>query len=153
MHKRDFKKGKKMRLKKIVLALLLVASSLVAAEVNWAKDYAAGLKLAKEQNKPMLFVISRDTCKYCVLLKTTTFKDEKVVKTLNSDFIAVTSWINENDYIPKELYTPGLPGIWFLKPSGEPMFRPLMGMLKAKDFMQALGVVKTEFDKNKDSGK
>ena len=139
--------------KKIIFTMLFVASSLMAAEVNWAKDYKSGLRLAKKQNKPILFVISRDTCKYCVMLKNTTFKDEKVTKALNKDFIAVTSWINENDFVPKKLYTPGLPGIWFLKPSGEPMFQPLMGMLKSKDFIQALELVKTEFDKIKNSGK
>ena len=139
--------------KLFIYMMLLLATSLMAAEVNWAKDFQTGLKLAKEQNKPMLFVISRDTCKYCIILKTTTFKDEKVVASLNKDFIAVTSWVNENDYVPQELFTPGLPGIWFLLPSGEPMFQPLMGAQDKDDFLYALGVVKTEFNKIKNSGK
>jgi len=137
----------------LIYMVLLFATSLMAAEVNWAKDYESGLKLAKEQNKPMLFVISRDTCKYCVLLKNTTFKDEKVTTVINKDFIAVTSWINENDYIPEKLFTPGLPGIWFLLPSGEPMFQPLMGALGTKEILHYLKQVKSEFNKIKSSGK
>ncbi len=127
--------------------MLLFATSLMAAEVSWAKDFQSGLKLAKDQNKPMLFVISRDTCKYCIILKNTTFKDERVVKTLDKNFIAVTAWLNENDYVPKELFTPGLPGVWFLLPSGEPMFQPLMGAQSTEEFLYALELVKTEFDK------
>jgi len=84
----------------LIYMVLLFATTLMAAEINWAKDYESGLKQAKAENKPMLFVISRDTCKYCVRLKNTTFKDEKVTTVINKDFIAVTSWINENDYIP-----------------------------------------------------
>jgi len=132
---------------------LLFATSLMAAEINWVKDFQSGLKLAKEQNKPMLFVISRDTCKYCILLKNTTFKDEKVVAALDKDFVAVTSWTNENDYIPEKLLTPGLPGIWFLFPSGKPMFQPLMGAQSKEDFLYILKQVKTEFEKIKSSGK
>ena len=127
--------------------VLFFATSLMAAEVNWAKDYESGLKLAKEQNKPMLFVISRDTCKYCIILKNTTFKDEKVTAALNKDFIAVTSWINENDYVPEKLFTPGLPGIWFLLPSGEPMFQALMGALGTEEIMHYLTQVNAEFQK------
>lgn len=137
----------------LIYMVLFFVTSLMAAEVNWAKDFQSGLKLAKEQNKPMLFVISRDTCKYCIILKNTTFKDAKVVKALNKDFIAVTSWLNENDYVPQELFTPGLPGIWFLKPNGEPMFQPLMGAQSSEDFIYAMGIVKTEFEKIKSSGK
>ncbi len=137
----------------LIYMVLLFATSLMAAEVNWAKDFQSALKQAKAQNKPILFVISRDTCKYCVILKNTTFKDAKVAATLNKDFIAVTSWINENDYVPEELFTPGLPGIWFLKPSGEPMFQPLMGAQSTEKFMYALGLVKTEFETIKSSGK
>ena len=137
----------------LIYVVLLFATSLMAAEVNWAKDYETGLRLAKEQNKPMLFVISRDTCKYCVLLKNTTFKDKKVTTVINKDFIAVTSWINENDYIPEKLFTPGLPGIWFLLPSGEPMFQPLMGALGAEEILHYLKQVKAEFNKMKSSGK
>lgn len=137
----------------LIYIVLLFATSLMAAEVNWAKDYETGLKLAKEQNKPMMFVISRDTCKYCVLLKNTTFKDKKATTVLNRDFIAVTSWINENDYIPEKLFTPGLPGIWFLVPSGEPMFQPLMGAVGIEEILHYLKQVKAEFNKIKSSGK
>jgi len=133
--------------KKIILAMLLLASSLMASEVKWAKDYTSGMKEAKKQNKPVLFVSSRHSCKYCVVLDNTTFKDKDVVKALSRDFIAIVAYSDENDYMPKDLYTPGTPALWFLFPNGEPMYQPLMGAIDAPNFLNALAIVKKEFDK------
>ena len=139
--------------KKFILALLLVASSLLANEINWAKDFASAIKEATAQNKPVLFVYSRHTCKYCVLLENTTFKDEKVIEALSKDFISVVSYTDENDYTPRELLTPGTPALWFLMPSGQPMFQPLMGAIDANNFLNALKIVKEEFDTMQTKGK
>lgn len=139
--------------KKLILALLLVASSLLANEINWAKDFASAIKEATAQNKPVLFVYSRHTCKYCVLLENTTFKDEKVIEALSKDFISVVSYTDENDYTPRELLTPGTPALWFLMPSGQPMFQPLMGAIDANNFLNALKIVKEEFDTMQTKGK
>jgi len=141
-------------IKKTILAILLMVSSLMASEVNWAKDYQTGIKEAKKAHKPVLFIISRDTCKYCRILDATTLKDKQVVKALSRDFIAIRSWTNENDYIPREIRanTPGLPGIWFLYSDGMPMFRPLMGMVEKDDFLKALAIVNEEFKKQNKKG-
>ena len=136
--------------KKIILALLIVSSGLFAAEVNWAKNYDSAVAKAKKEHKPILFIISRDTCRYCIKLDNTTLKDKEVVKKLNSDFVAVRAWLNEGDFVPDFLIrnTPGLPGIWFLYSDGEPMYRPLLGYLKASEFSQALNVVVEEYKKD-----
>ncbi len=131
----------------LVYMMLLVATSVMAANVQWAKDYQTGIKMAKQQHKPVLFVVSRDTCKYCVMLDKQTLSNPVVAKALNRDFIAIRSWLNEGDYVPEDLYAPGLPTIWFLLPDGTPMYQPLMGMIKSKNFLEALAIVKTEFDK------
>lgn len=147
MCKRDFEKGKKMILKKTIFMMLFLASSLLASEIKWAKDYESAIKDATSQNKPVLFVLSRHSCKYCVILEETTFSDDRVIKVLESDFISVTSYTDENDYTPRELWRPGTPSIWFLKPDGEPMFQPIMGAVDAENFLKALAIVKDEFDK------
>ncbi len=136
-------------MRKILIILILIISTLFGADVNWEKDYHSALKKAKAQNKPVLFISSRHTCKYCVLLDETTLKDSKVVKSLNRDFISVTSYSDERDYMPRELWRPGTPAIWFLLPSGEPMFEPVMGAIDAKSFLQALAIVKEEYNKRK----
>jgi len=133
----------------LVYVMLLLATSVMASGINWAKDYNSGMALAKKTNKPVMFIISRDTCKYCVKLDKETFKDSRVINGVNKDFIAIRSWINNKDYVPQELYAPGLPTIWFLLPNGKPMYQPLMGFVDGDNFLTALAIVKTEFDKQK----
>lgn len=139
--------------KLFILLMLLFASSLFASKIEWAKDFQSGLVQAKEQNKPVLFVFSRHTCKYCVMLDTTTFQDEKVITALNKDFVSIISYSDENDYTPEELFTPGTPAIWFLIPSGQPMYQPLMGAMDSENFLKALEIVKGDFESVKNTGK
>ncbi|MBA1433485.1 MAG: DUF255 domain-containing protein [Epsilonproteobacteria bacterium] len=136
--------------KKIITVIALTAT-LFGAEVHWAKDYRSGITQAQKENKPILFIISSHSCKYCLLLDRTTLKDPKVVKALNSDFVAIRSWTDKGDYIPAVLAqnTPGLPGIWFLLPDGDPMYQPLLGYVKTEYFLTALATVKSEFEKTK----
>lgn len=134
-------------MRKILLFIaLLLSTSLMAGQIHWAKDYESGIKEASKQNKPVLFVFSRHTCKYCVILEETTFKDAKVIEALNKDYIAIVSYTDEKDYTPAELVRSGTPTLWFLLPNGEPMFQPLMGAVDAENFLKAIAIVKEEFD-------
>ena len=126
-----------------------MAVNLFASEINWAKDYHEGIKNAQQSGKPILFVSSSHACKYCVILDNTTFKDARVVERLNKNFISVISYSDERDYLPQELWRPGTPALWFLMPSGQPMFEPLMGAIDADNFLKALYIVEEEFNKEK----
>ncbi len=132
---------------KVLLLITLATSSLFASAISWEKDFKSGLVHAKKINKPVLFVYSRHSCKYCVILEETTFSDKKVIKMLNKDFVSIISYSDENDYLPQELWRPGTPTIWFLSPNGKPMFQPLMGAVGEEQFLEALNVVKDEFKK------
>ncbi|GEM_PF-688752 len=116
--------------------------------IHWAQDFSDALKKAKQTNKPVFFVSSRHTCKYCVILEETTFADKRVIAELNKNFVSVVSYSDEQDYMPKELWRPGTPALWFLKPSGEPMFQPIMGAIDAEQFLDALNIVEKEFAKS-----
>jgi thioredoxin-related protein len=123
----------------------------MADEIHWAKDFQSGIEQAIKENKPVIFIVSSTKCKYCLLLDRTTLHDTKVIKALNENFIPIRSWVDKGDYVPSVIRqnTPGLPGIWFLYSNGDPMYQPLLGYIKTKNFLDALGIVKTEFDKNK----
>ncbi len=129
-----------------ILSLLLIAS-VFASEIRWAKDYNEGLDIAKKQNKPVLFVSASKSCKYCIAMDENTFKDAKVIEFLNRNFVSVISYSDEGDFIPERLYRPETPTIWFLLPSSEIMYDPLIGAIIAEDFLQVLSIVKIQFDK------
>ena len=133
---------------KILLYIaILFATTVMADEIHWAKDFDAGIAKAQKENKPVLFVFSRHSCKYCVVLEKTTFSDKRVIEGLNRDFVSIIAYSDEQDAMPRELWRPGTPTIWFLKPNAEPMYQPLMGAVGEERFLQALAVVKKEFDK------
>ncbi|WP_373034859.1 thioredoxin family protein [Sulfurimonas sp.] len=137
----------------LIYLMLLFSTTIMASEIKWAKDYDSGIKEAARFVRPVLFISSRHTCKFCVILDNTTLKDERVVKALNKDFVSIIAYSDEQDYMPRELYQPGTPAIWFLLPSGEPMFQPIMGAIDAENFLNALKIVKKEFDDFMKSGK
>ena len=134
--------------KKIVISLILVASSLFGTQVNWAKDYQSGIKRAMAENKPVFFIMSKTTCPPCIRLKKTTFIDAKVVKMLDENFVSIMANVDRDDYIPKVLQAPYTPSIWFLKSNGEPKYEPLVGYVNAESFLKALDIVKKDFDKS-----
>lgn len=137
----------------LFIIAMLLTTSVMADEIHWAKDFKSGIEKATKEKKPVLFVFSRHTCKYCVILEKTTFSDPRVIKELNKDFVSIIAYSDEGDSMPQELWRPGTPTIWFLKSDGQPMYQPLMGAVKEEAFLQALDIVKKEFDKtNKQNG-
>jgi len=134
-------------MRKIILVLMMLSSVVFASGVQWQTDLKMALKNASKAGKPILFVSSRHTCRYCVMLERETFGDARVIKALNDDFISFTSWSDEGDQVPRDLWRPGTPAVWFLLPDGTPMYEPLMGAVGADDFLNALSVVKKEFNK------
>ncbi len=132
-----------------ILMMILVATSIFATDVKWAKDYKSAIQEGREKDKPVMFILSRHSCKYCVMLDETTLKDPYVVERLNKDFISVVSYTDDNDFVPTDLWRPGTPAIWFLLPSGEPMYQPIMGAIDSKVMLGALTTVKQEYEKLK----
>ncbi len=136
-------------MKKLFLMMLLLCASVFANEINWAEDFESGAATAKKEQKPVLFVFSRHSCKYCDILEKTTFSNPKVIDTLNKDFVSIIAYSDEGDQFPQMLWRPGTPTLWFLDENAEPMYQPLMGAVGEEYFIEALKVVKKEFDSRK----
>jgi len=134
-------------MKKIIFFTLMFSAMLFASPIHWAKDYKSGIADATAKTKPVLFISSRHTCKYCRILEQTALSDSKIVNELNRNFIPIIAYSDENDYMPKELWRPGTPAIWFLDEKGEPLFQPIMGAIDADNFYKALMLVKKEYIK------
>ena len=136
-------------MKKIFAILLLGATLLLAEGIHWEKDYRAAVTKAGAAGKPIFFVFSSHGCKWCRHLEATTFSDPKVIATLNRDFINVIAYTDEGDYVPKALWMPGTPALWFLDTRGEPMFQAIPGAVGPKDFLEATVIVLKAFEQAK----
>ena len=135
-------------MKKLFVSLMLIASvNLFADGIHWTKTICAAIEKAKKENKPIMFVVSRHTCKYCKVLKNTTFKDKRVIKKLNKNYVTVIAWTDDGDFVPPGLYPNGTPAMWFLYKDGYMMYRnPAVGAIPADDFVKILDEVKKAFD-------
>ena len=136
-------------MKKIVLLLLFGATLLLGEGIRWEKDYRAAVTKAGTVGKPIFFVFSSHECKWCRHLEATTFSDPKVIARLNKDFVNVIAYTDEGDDVPKELWMPGTPALWFLDTRGEAMFQPIPGAVGPKEFLEAADIVLKAFEKEK----
>ena len=134
-------------MRKIIVIFVMFTSLLVASPIHWEKDYESGIAHASKVKKPVLFISSRHTCKYCVILERTALSDPDIINELNRNYITIISYSDEGDYLPKELWRPGTPAIWFLDDKGEPLFQPIMGAIDAENFKRAMVIVKKEYIK------
>lgn len=79
------------------------------SETGWVSTVAEGIKLAKEQNKPIMLVIHRHWCKACKILMPI-IRTNKEVTEMNKNFVIV-EMTGDNDkeeenYAPDGLYVP-----------------------------------------------
>ncbi|WP_345992070.1 thioredoxin family protein [Sulfurimonas sp. HSL-1716] len=136
-------------MKKIIWSLLFLFSSLFASELHLEKSFKDAVAHAQSAGKPMMFILSRHTCRYCVLLERTTLSDSGVINELNKNFVTYIAYTDDGDYCPEEFWRPGTPTLWFLDDKGEPLSKPIMGAIDAKNLLKALDIIKGRFQKVK----
>lgn len=127
-------------MKKILFTLLLLLSSAYAETIHWEKDFMSALNKAVQEKKPMMFLLSKHGCKWCVHMKENTLTDPAVIKLLNEKFVSYEGYADEGGF-PRELLTSGTPATWFISPEKTPMFQPIMGSMPADNYLKALHIV------------
>ena len=132
-------------IKKVILALVLAMVSLQASELHTEKSFLAALKKADKVKKPVMFIISRHTCKYCVLLEKSVLSEPSVIEALNKDFVVNISYTDDGDRFPRKYFGGGTPIIWFLNHDGQPLFQPIQGAPSLHNFKYALPQVVKEY--------
>jgi len=134
-------------MKKFLTLLMLTTALWSGQGIHWEADYNAAVKKATAEHKPIFFVFSRHGCKWCRHLEATTFKDGRVIARLNKEFVNVVAYTDDGDFVPRELWAPGTPALWFLSSGGKAMFQPIPGAVGAPDLLQATDIVLQEYKK------
>ncbi len=113
-----------------------------AGSINWL-EYNEGLKLAKTVDKPIFLYFHADWCTYCTKLKKTTFKDEKVLKFLDENFVSISVDSDKNKMLATQWKVRGLPTLWFLK-SDNSKISNIPGYVDGNQFLQILNYIHTK---------
>ncbi len=141
-------------MKKLFITLVLIFGVNLAAatQIAWIKDFKTAMEKSKKEHKPIIFIATKDGCKYCKMLKKQTLKDPDVIKKINTKFISLQLNLYHNDaLIPYMIavYTKGFPTIWFLNEEGKALFEPIGGYIEAKDMKNALKIVDETYQAHK----
>lgn len=125
-------------MKKIILLITLFASSLLA-EIEFMK-YKDALIKAKEEDKVVMVMLSREGCPACEYMIDIVFENDNVIDEFNKDFIGVYLDIHD-DYIPSDFSFIGTPTFHFVNKSERKLDR-IDGGVNAKDFTIKMREVK-----------
>lgn len=99
-------------MKKILLILLLLVSSIFANSIEWM-DYNKALESAKKQDKIIMLMLGRTSCGVCAYMKKVVFEDKNIIKEFNKKYLAVYLEV-EFDDIPNDFTYIGTPTFYFL---------------------------------------
>lgn len=123
-------------MKKIILALLLISSSLFA-ELDGAPSYEQGLAKAKKEHKILMVMFSSKTCKMCNYMKKTVYENDDVSEYIKTFFIPIEIDISEHpDKYGYQVF--GTPTYYFLDANGKQIGRMMVGGASPEGFLQKL---------------
>lgn len=129
---------------KIFLTLFVILSCVYAAqidefasEVDYLRDYKTAVKLAKEQNKPVMLVVVGDYCPWCKKFERKTLKSSVVMKKTNTEFVAVVidKYKDKGNY-PEEFYSSLIPAVFFVDPASEKSVWKTVAYMKKDEFIE-----------------
>lgn len=131
---------------KIVLGILLPLW-LSAGEIVWSKTFAEAEAKAKQESKPLLVLITSESCQWCRKLESTTLEDEKIVGKIKSGFVAVHVTRDKSIY-PKNLTAKMVPMSYFLDNDGKVIYS-MPGFWPTEDYDSILDDALIRFKKGK----
>lgn len=98
------------------------SSQIARGRIAFVNGFQSGLKLARDQHKPMLVFFTAEWCHYCHQLANEAFVQDTVVET-SRKFVCVLVDADAEPDVCREFQVRGYPTIQFLSPRGVPLNR------------------------------
>lgn len=118
-------------MKKIILGLLLLSSTLFSVE--WVKNIDEALHLAQQEHKNIMVLVEGENCRWCKKMKHRTLSDEGVEKRLKK-FVAVKVMREDGDAMSVLPPVQGVPTIFFMK-ENKAVIEEIIGYFNVEDFI------------------
>ena len=122
-----------------VFVLILTFALTLMAQDRWYPDLREALKVAREQNKPIMLYFYEETCSYCKYMEDVVFVDPAVSRFMRDNLIVVPIDVEDPpSYLDRRLRVFGTPHFTFYDPfSGKVIFE-VIGVREAEDFLKLL---------------
>lgn len=122
---------------KYLLGLCFLSFMAWGGEIQWNDSYDQALLKAKKENKPLMVLITTESCRYCRKLEATTLQDEGVIAKMNTHFQTVHVTKDKSIY-PKTLKTKMVPTTYFIDPRDNKVLYSIPGFWDAEDYTSIL---------------
>ncbi len=123
---------------RLILVSLFLISHIIASEINWLNNYHMARQQAKKENKNIFLYITQRDNPYCEVMDEDTFKNTKIIKYIENDYLAVKIFIEDNRLpsgLGKIQYAPT---VYFLKANGKNIIRRVVGEITIKKMQNYL---------------
>jgi thioredoxin-like negative regulator of GroEL len=107
------------------------------SEVRWRGDYNQARREALDKGLPLVIDFGTKTCRYCILLDQTTFRDPKVVGLMNDRFVPLKIDADVEVKLAYDLRIASYPTVVLASPDGT-ILNTVVGYKEAGDFHEHL---------------
>ncbi len=111
------------------------------ADLHWASNYTEAFADAKEQEKGVMIMLSKENCDACWYMEKIVFDDVNLAEKIEIRFVPL--YLNINDDNLHDLSFVSTPTLYFMQSSGETIER-LDGVYNIKELTAALLKIKVE---------
>ncbi len=124
-------------MRKVIIVLLFLASTLSAAALEWSHDYKATLHQAQDADLPLLIYVSQPGCGVCEWMEENAFADNAVQTYLEKHYKIAKFELGDKT-LPKHLKPYATPTFYILNTEGKEIRETLMGGKTPKSFLEYL---------------
>ncbi len=95
--------------------------------IDWVEDYEAGIKLAKQQNKPVLLAFYKLHTRFSTDTWQNTYNNPQVIEYVEANFIPILIDVDKQPEIAKRYHINYYPAHYIKQPDSDELFGPLLG--------------------------
>ena len=95
--------------------------------INWIEDYEAGIKLAKQQNKPVLLAFYNKNISFCWAMDQHVYNNPEVIKYAEAKFIPILIDVDKQPEIVKQYNIDYYPTHYVGYPDSNELSEPMVG--------------------------
>ncbi|MHC4647658.1 MAG: thioredoxin family protein [Planctomycetota bacterium] len=120
--------------------------------IDWVEDYDAGLRQAKQQNKPLLLAFYKQFTSYTTATEQDTYRSPKVIKFVEDNFVPIRIDVDDQPALAERYKVGYYPTHYVQGPDSNDLFGPLLGYDPPALFIKNLKNLKAQLQKMNAAG-